>query len=57
MFSEKTCQLQEVDNMYLMLDPQLHPIPPDSSCSQSMQIFEEHKQVNKDVYLLKYCNN
>jgi len=36
---------QEVDNVYLMLDPQLHPIPPDMSCHQSIQIFEQHKQL------------
>lgn len=35
----------ELDNLYLMLDQQLHPIPPDETCPQSIQIFEEHKQV------------
>lgn len=35
----------ELDNLYLMLDQQLHPIPPDNTCPQSVQIFEEHKQV------------
>lgn len=35
----------ELDNLYLMLDQQLHPIPPDNTCPQSAQIFEEHKQV------------
>jgi len=37
----------ELDNLYLMLDQQLHPIPPDNTCPQSVQIFEEHKQVTK----------
>lgn len=37
----------ELDNLYLMLDQQFHPIPPDTTCPQSVQIFEEHKQVNK----------
>ncbi|XP_054267418.1 mitogen-activated protein kinase kinase kinase 7-like [Macrosteles quadrilineatus] len=36
---------QEVENVYLMLDPQLHPIPPDTTCHQSIQIFEQHKQL------------
>lgn len=35
----------ELDNLYLMLDQQYHPIPPDETCPQSVQIFEEHKQV------------
>jgi hypothetical protein len=37
---------EELDNVYLMLDPQLHPINPNTSCQQSVQIFEQHKQVN-----------
>jgi len=37
---------EELDNVYLMLDPQLHPITPNTSCQQSVQIFEQHKQVN-----------
>lgn len=38
-----------------MLDQQLHPIPPDNTCPQSVQIFEEHKQVPefKFYYFLK----
>lgn len=61
MFAEKTRQLHEVENMYLMLDPQLHPIPPDSSCSQSMKIFEEHKEVKMPsslilLWLIRYQN-
>ncbi|XP_046673530.1 mitogen-activated protein kinase kinase kinase 7-like [Homalodisca vitripennis] len=40
-----SCPQPEVDNMYLMLDPQFHPIPPDTSCQQSIQIFEQHKQL------------
>lgn len=36
----------ELDNLYLMLDQQFHPIPPDTTCPQSVQIFEEHKQVS-----------
>lgn len=35
----------ELDNLYLMLDQQFHPIPPDNTCPQSVQVFEEHKQV------------
>lgn len=40
----------ELDNLYLMLDQQLHPIPPDDTCPQSVQIFEEHKQVNNHFF-------
>lgn len=39
---------QELDNVYLMLDPQLHPIAPDTSCQQSVQIFEEHKKLAEE---------
>ncbi|KAJ9585674.1 hypothetical protein L9F63_002464, partial [Diploptera punctata] len=35
---------EELDNVYLMLDPQLHPVTPNTSCQQSVQIFEQHKQ-------------
>ncbi|PSN51421.1 hypothetical protein C0J52_05443 [Blattella germanica] len=35
---------EELDNVYLMLDPQLHPVSPNTSCQQSVLIFEEHKQ-------------
>eukprot|EP00102_Acyrthosiphon_pisum_P022558 XP_016659768.1 PREDICTED: mitogen-activated protein kinase kinase kinase 7 isoform X2 [Acyrthosiphon pisum] len=38
----------ELDNLYLMLDQQLHPIPPDNTCPQSVQIFEEHKQLAQE---------
>uniref|UniRef100_A0A1B6DMJ8 Mitogen-activated protein kinase kinase kinase n=2 Tax=Clastoptera arizonana TaxID=38151 RepID=A0A1B6DMJ8_9HEMI len=31
-----------------MLDPQLHPIPPDTSCQQSVQIFEQHKMLAEE---------
>ncbi|XP_023703195.1 mitogen-activated protein kinase kinase kinase 7 isoform X2 [Cryptotermes secundus] len=39
---------EELDNVYLMLDPQLHPITPNTSCQQSVQIFEQHKQLAQD---------
>ncbi|KAG8239430.1 hypothetical protein J437_LFUL018880 [Ladona fulva] len=35
---------EELDNIYLMLDPQLHPIAPDTSCEESVKVFEQHKQ-------------
>nr|CAD7454526.1 unnamed protein product [Timema tahoe] len=39
----------ELDDVYLdMLDPQFHPIPPDKNCQQSMQIFEQHKQLAQE---------
>jgi mitogen-activated protein kinase kinase kinase 7 len=38
----------ELDNLYLMLDQQFHPIPPDTTCPQSVQIFEEHKQIAQE---------
>lgn len=48
----------ELDNLYLMLDQQLHPIPPDDTCPQSVQIFEEHKQVNNCFFfnIFLKCN-
>lgn len=39
---------EELDNVYLMLDPQLHPITPNTSCQQSVQIFEQHKQLAQE---------
>lgn len=46
----------ELENLYLMLDQQFHPIPPDTTCPQSVQIFEEHKQVNYWFFiLLHFC--
>lgn len=38
----------ELDNLYLMLDKQYHPIPPDDTCPHSVQIFEEHKQLAQE---------
>ncbi|XP_022196035.1 mitogen-activated protein kinase kinase kinase 7 [Nilaparvata lugens] len=35
---------------YLMLDPQLQPVPPDESCHQSMQIFQEHKNLAQEYF-------
>ncbi|GLH12411.1 Putative mitogen-activated protein kinase kinase kinase 7-like [Gryllus bimaculatus] len=35
---------EELDNVYLVLDPQLHPVSPDTSCQESVRIFEQHKQ-------------
>ncbi|XP_046991443.1 mitogen-activated protein kinase kinase kinase 7-like [Schistocerca americana] len=39
---------EELDNVYLMLDPQLHPISPDNTCKESVQIFEEHKRLAQE---------
>ncbi|XP_075228054.1 mitogen-activated protein kinase kinase kinase 7-like isoform X2 [Lycorma delicatula] len=39
---------EELDNIYLMLDSQYHPVPPDTSCQQSMEIFEEHKHLAEE---------
>lgn len=36
---------RQEDNLYLMLDPQLHPVPPDMTCQQSVDIFNQHKEV------------
>lgn len=44
----------ELENLYLMLDQQFHPIPPDTTCPQSVQIFEEHKQVNNFFFFIKF---
>ncbi|XP_063244382.1 mitogen-activated protein kinase kinase kinase 7-like isoform X2 [Bacillus rossius redtenbacheri] len=46
-----TCH-KELDDVYLdMLDPQFHPIAPDRNCQQSVQIFEQHKQVCQPTLL------
>lgn len=37
-----------LDNVYLVLDPQLHPVSPDTSCQESVQIFEQHKQLAQE---------
>jgi len=39
-----------------MLDKQYHPIPPDDTCPQSVQIFEEHKQVSNLFFHLILIN-
>ncbi|KAF4514152.1 UNVERIFIED_CONTAM: hypothetical protein B566_EDAN019376, partial [Ephemera danica] len=38
----------DLDNMYLMLDPQLQPIEPDTSSAESVRVFEEHKQLAQE---------
>uniref|UniRef100_A0A0V0GA85 Mitogen-activated protein kinase kinase kinase 7 n=1 Tax=Triatoma dimidiata TaxID=72491 RepID=A0A0V0GA85_TRIDM len=38
----------ELDNIYLMLEPNLQPIPPDPNIKQSVEIFEEHKQLAQE---------
>ncbi|XP_050524364.1 mitogen-activated protein kinase kinase kinase 7-like isoform X2 [Daktulosphaira vitifoliae] len=38
----------ELDHLYLMLDHQLRPILPDTTCPQSIEIFEEHKQLAEE---------
>jgi mitogen-activated protein kinase kinase kinase 7 len=38
----------DLDNVYLMLDPQLHPIMPDTTSSDSVRVFEEHKQLAQE---------
>ncbi|GLV34596.1 TGF-beta activated kinase 1 [Carabus blaptoides fortunei] len=50
---------QELDNMYMFLDPNLRPLTPDLNDPQSRHIFEEHKQlaeeylkVQRDIALL-----
>ncbi|XP_068081356.1 mitogen-activated protein kinase kinase kinase 7 [Anabrus simplex] len=53
---------EELDNVYLVLDKQLHPITPDHTCQESVQIFEQHKQLaqeylkvqTKIAYLSRY---
>nr|CAD7425878.1 unnamed protein product [Timema monikensis] len=47
--SRSSTRQPELDDVYLdMLDPQFHPIPPDKNCQQSMQIFEQHKQLAQE---------
>ncbi|RZF47238.1 hypothetical protein LSTR_LSTR004947 [Laodelphax striatellus] len=40
----------DLTDCYLMLDPQLQPVPPDDSCQQSMQIFQEHKNLAQEYF-------
>lgn len=39
---------EELDNVYIVLDKQLRPILPDYSCQESVQIFEQHKQLAQE---------
>ena len=38
-----------LDTACEFLSPDLRPIPPQPNCPQSMQIYEEHRQVNSGI--------
>lgn len=48
--SHPTTEDQDIDNMYMFLDPSLQPVRPDPNEPESRQIYEEHKQL-ADEYL------
>ncbi|KAG5894460.1 hypothetical protein JTB14_032491 [Gonioctena quinquepunctata] len=41
---------QDLDNMYVLLDPHLRPATPDYSEPKSVALFEEHKQLAKEYW-------
>ena len=46
-----------LDTACEFLSPDLRPIPPQPNCAQSMQIYEEHRQVNSIWDSSKYYSN
>lgn len=46
--SHPTTEDQDIDNMYMFLDPSLQPVRPDRSQPESTQIYEEHKQLAEE---------
>lgn len=46
-----------LDTACEFLSPDLRPIPPQPNCAQSMQIYEEHRQVNSIWDSSKYYPN
>nr|XP_023023008.1 mitogen-activated protein kinase kinase kinase 7-like [Leptinotarsa decemlineata] len=48
--SESSHGNQDLDNMYVLLDPHLRPATPDYSEPKSVTLFEEHKQLAKEYW-------
>nr|WAK98088.1 mitogen-activated protein kinase kinase kinase 7 [Colaphellus bowringi] len=48
--SESSHANQDLDNMYVLLDPHLRPATPDYSEPKSVALFEEHKQLAKEYW-------